>query len=211
MRNKWKLPAIGVIAVAAVLLAILSGCSGNGNPADDSMNDNMIETIEPTSPPTETPSETTKEHIIPEWFDYEFTDARTGETFTINDYQGKVILIQPIVLASPECLEQMSNLKPVFDKYGGEDGDFVAIALNVSDEEDIAMLKAYAEYYEFNWLFTVPSDDIFLQLVSSFGQQYADPTSIPIALIDKNGNLHNLPVGPKTIEQLFNFVEVYLD
>lgn len=207
MRNKWKLPAIGVIAVAAVLFAILSGCSSTANVADD----NMMETVEPTSPPTETADDTTTSHIIPEWFDYEFTDARTGETFTINDYQGKVILIQPIVMSSPECFEQLKNLKPVFDKYGGEDGNFVAIALNVSDEEDIAMLKAFAEYYEFNWLFTVPPDEVFLQLVSAFGPQYADPTSIPLALIDKNGNLHNLPVGPKTTELLLSFVEVYLD
>ena len=32
----------------------------------------------------------------PEWFSIPLTDVRTGQTFTINDFAGKVVLIQTI-------------------------------------------------------------------------------------------------------------------
>ena len=37
-----------------------------------------------------TPTEASK----PDWFDIPLTDVQTGETFTINDFAGKVVLLE---------------------------------------------------------------------------------------------------------------------
>jgi len=92
----------------------------------------------------------------PEWFDIELTNVQTGETFTMNDYAGKVLCCwKPwrcgvlIVLSRPTKSEKCELL--------GNPEDLVSISLDVDVNEDAASLKQYAEEYRLEWHFALRS------------------------------------------------------
>ena len=47
----------------------------------------------------------------PEWFDIELTDVQTGETFTMNDYAGKVVLVETMAMWCPNCIVQANEVR----------------------------------------------------------------------------------------------------
>ena len=46
----------------------------------------------------------------PDWFDMELVDAQTGETFTMNDYAGKVVLLETMAIWCPNCVVQGNEI-----------------------------------------------------------------------------------------------------
>jgi hypothetical protein len=53
----------------------------------------IINTPEPQSPATAVTTPT-PDWFDANWFDMKLTDAQTGETFTMNDYAGKVVWLK---------------------------------------------------------------------------------------------------------------------
>ena len=145
----------------------------------------------------------------PDWFDHEFINAATGETFTINGLKGKVVLVETMAMWCSNCLQQQKNVKELHSQLGERD-DFVSIGLDIDSNEDAAMLAAYVEHNGFDWLYAVPPADITAEISRTFGPQFLNPPSTPIALIDKEGNLHTLPFGIKSVDDLMNYLDLYL-
>ena len=56
----------------------------------------------------------------PGWFEVEFTDVQTGETFTMNDYAGKVVLVETMAIWCPNCLFQILGLNPIQTSCNGQ-------------------------------------------------------------------------------------------
>ncbi len=54
----------------------------------------------------------------PEWFDMELTDAQTGETFTMNDYAGKVVLLETMAIWCPNCVVQANEVRNLHEVLG---------------------------------------------------------------------------------------------
>ena len=146
----------------------------------------------------------------PAWFDYEFEDARTGETFTINGFKGKVVMVETMAMWCSNCLKQQGIVKDLHAQLGERD-DFVAVGINIDPEEDLAMLQAYVTYNEFDWLYGVASDEVLVEIARTFGQQYLNAPSTPIAIIDKDGGIHTLPFGIKSVDELQNYLDLYLN
>jgi len=46
-----------------------------------------------------------------DWFSVELTDAQTGQTFTMNDYAGKVVLVKTMAMWCPNCLFQAHEVR----------------------------------------------------------------------------------------------------
>jgi hypothetical protein len=44
--------------------------------------------------------------VTPDWFDMELVDVQTGKTFTMNDYDGKVVLLETMAMWCLNCLLQ---------------------------------------------------------------------------------------------------------
>ena len=47
---------------------------------------------------------------LPAWFSASLTDARSGQTFTINDFKGKVILVETLAQWCSNCLKQQKQV-----------------------------------------------------------------------------------------------------
>jgi len=184
-----------------------------GEMAEDEMKDTSDEMMddmaaEESSDMSETAAE--DETSQPTWLDYEFTDAVTGETFSISGFEGKVVLVETMAMWCSNCMKQQIQVRELHELLGERD-DFVGIGIDVDLNEDLAMLAAYVEFNDFTWLYSVAPPEVLAGIQGSLGGQFLNPPSTPIVLFDKEGTPHALPFGIKSADELLSFVEPFLN
>jgi len=145
----------------------------------------------------------------PAWFAASLTDVSSGKTFSINDLKGKVILVETMAQWCPNCKKQQGEVKVLLGKLGMKD-DFVAIGLDIDPNENAADLKNYVMTNGFDWLYAVPPLDVSREIAKLYGDQFLNPPSTPILIIDRKGVAHPLPFGIKSADDLFKVVDQYL-
>ncbi len=146
----------------------------------------------------------------PAWFSATLTDARTGQTFSINDFKGKVVLVETMAIWCSNCLKQQGQVKALHEQLGARD-DFVSIGLDIDPNENAEALKGYVENKGFDWLYAVPSADVSREIAALYGDQFLNPPSTPIVVIDRHGDAHPLPFGIKSADDLMQAIQPFLD
>lgn len=144
-----------------------------------------------------------------EWFAMELTDVQTGETFTMNDYAGKVVLLQTMAIWCPNCVVQGNEVRNLH-KALGNPPDLISVSLDVELNEDEASLKEYASGFGFDWHFAVAPLLVARALGNLYSAQYLNPPLDPMLIIDRDGNVHHLEYGIKDAERLQQAVEPFL-
>jgi len=145
----------------------------------------------------------------PDWFDMKLTDAQTGETFTMNDFAGKVVLLETMAIWCPNCTVQGNEVRKLH-KLLGNSGDLVSVSLDVDYNEDQASLKDYVSEFGFDWRFAVAPLEVARALGNLYSAEYLNPPLSPMMIIDREGNVHHLEYGFKDAETLKKIVETYL-
>jgi len=145
----------------------------------------------------------------PDWFDIKLTDAQTGKTFTMNDYAGKVVLVETMAVWCPTCILQASYIYKLRDQLGHPD-DLISVSLDVDSNEDAGVLKEYIAQYGFDWSFVVAPLLVERALGNLYSAEYLNPPLAPMLIIDRQGGVHTLPYGLKDNETLQKAVEPYL-
>ena len=166
-----------------------------------------VKTIEPT--PNESVAATETAASEWDWFSIELTDAQTGQTFTMNDYAGKVVLVETMAIWCPNCIVQANEVQNLHKLLGNPD-DLVSVSLDVDLNEDQASLKEYAGGYGFDWHFAVAPLEVSRALGNLYSAQYLNPPLSPMLIIDREGNVHTLDYGKKSAAILQKSVEPYL-
>lgn len=157
--------------------------------------------IGPTAPgvaATAAPSSTSPR---PDWFDLILIDVRTGRSFTVGDFAGKVVLIETMAEWCPTCREQQAEVQKLRALLGYR-ADLVSISLDVDMEEDSASLKEYAEILGYDWYIAVAPILMARALGNEYSAEYLNPPASPMLLIDRNGGVYGLPYGLKTADSL---------
>ena len=145
----------------------------------------------------------------PAWFDMELIDVQTGETFTMNDYAGKVILLETMAIWCPNCTMQGNEVRNLHKALGNPD-DLISVSLDVDINEDNEALKEYAYGFGFDWHFATAPLEVARALGNLYTAQYLNPPIAPMLIIDRDGNVHHLEYGIKDAETLQKAVEPYL-
>jgi cytochrome oxidase Cu insertion factor (SCO1/SenC/PrrC family) len=202
MHSKILFP--GSIFTVVLTSLLLSACSSSATPG-------IPATVPATSAqhavPTVVPTPSR-----PDWFAIPLTDARTGETFTINDFAGKVVLIQTIAQWCTNCAYQQDEVRTLSKLLDNPDG-LVSISLDVDAHEDQASLKSlkkYVDYFGFDWHFAIAPLEVDRALGNLYSAEYLNPPLEPMLFIDRNGKVYGLPYGMKTAQQLKNTLAPYL-
>jgi thiol-disulfide isomerase/thioredoxin len=146
---------------------------------------------------------------VPEWFGMELTDVQTGETFTINDYAGKVVLLETMAMWCPTCLLQAGQVQKLHESLGNPE-DLISVSLDVDVNEDAASLKSYAYEYGLDWHIAVAPLLVARALGNLYSAEYLNPPLSPMLIIDRKGNVHHLESGLNVGEALQKAVEPYL-
>jgi len=158
-----------------------------------------------TSARVVTPTEVSK----PDWFDIPLTDVQTGEAFTINDFAGKVILLDTMAMWCPNCALQANQVKKLYPLLDNPE-DLVSVSLDVDLNEDAASLAEYAQEYGFEGHFVVSPLEVDRALGNLYTAQYLNPPLSPMMIIDRDGNVHHLEYGLKMADTLKENLEPYL-
>jgi thiol-disulfide isomerase/thioredoxin len=145
----------------------------------------------------------------PDWFDIEMTDVQTGETFTINDFTGKVVLIETMAMWCPNCALQANQVKKLYLLLD-HPNDLVAVNLDVDLHEEAPALAEYAKEYDFEGHFVVAPLEVERALANLYTAQYLNPPLSPMMIIDRDGNVHHLEYGLKMADTLKEELEPYL-
>jgi cytochrome oxidase Cu insertion factor (SCO1/SenC/PrrC family) len=145
----------------------------------------------------------------PDWFNIDFTDSRTGKTFTMNDFAGKVVLVETMAMWCPNCIFQAAEVRKMHELLGNPD-DLVSVSLDIDLHEDAAALKEYADRYGFEWRFAIAPIEAARALGNLYSAQYLNPPIAPMLIIDRNGNVHHLEYGRKDAEMLQKTIAPYL-
>jgi thiol-disulfide isomerase/thioredoxin len=146
----------------------------------------------------------------PAWFGAALTDARSGQTFSMDDFKGKVVLVETMAMWCSNCLKQQTQVKALHEALGMRE-DFVSIGLDIDPNENVNALKGYVEDKGFDWYYAVSPVDVSREIASLYGDQFLNPPSTPVLVIDRHGQAHVLPFGIKSADDLQQAIQPFLD
>ncbi|HEY5731697.1 MAG TPA: TlpA disulfide reductase family protein [Anaerolineales bacterium] len=146
----------------------------------------------------------------PAWFGVSLTNVQTGEAFTINEFKGKVVLVETMAIWCSNCKRQQGQVKDLHGLLGERD-DFVSLGLDIDSNENADSLKNYINANGFDWYYAVSPEDVSREIASLYGGQFLNPPSTPMLIIDRKGVAHPLPFGIKSAGDLLNALQPFLD
>jgi hypothetical protein len=143
---------------------------------------------------------------VPAWMTTELTDACSGEVFTLADFAGKTLFVEPMATWCTNCHGQLTRLQEAAAQIPEEDrGDIVLVALSSEvglPREDLA---AYADSNGFSFIFAVMSDEMLRAMVEDLGQDVAVPPATPHLIVGPDGTIGELRTGVSSPEDLLAF------
>ena len=145
------------------------------------------------------------------WLGTPLTDAATGQEFRISDHEGKVVLVETMAVWCSTCRAQQEQIKLLHTQMMEQTRDLVSVSLDIDANENAGTLKKYVEVTGFDWAFAVAPAELARTIGSSYGDQFLNPPSAPVLIIDRKGVAHPLPFGIKSANDLMKAIQPYLE
>ena len=137
----------------------------------------------------------------PDWHALPLMDARTGQTFTLADLDGKTVYVEPMATWCTNCRGQMGLIRDqVLAQLDPE--RTVLVGLSVETDLPPEKLAAYVDAQGFSWTFAVMTPDLLQALSTQFGLTVANPPAIPHFVIGPDGTTSDLRTGFHTADKL---------
>jgi peroxiredoxin len=146
----------------------------------------------------------------PDWFNAELTNVNTGESFKVADFHGKVVLVETMAVWCSTCFRQQKEVQALHELLGMRD-DLVSLGLDIDPNETASTLKTYTNKNGFDWLYAVAPVDVAREIGHLYGDQFLNPPSAPMLIIDRQGQAHPLPFGVKSAQALQAALASYLN
>ncbi|MCL5995164.1 MAG: TlpA family protein disulfide reductase [Chloroflexi bacterium] len=147
--------------------------------------------------------------MMPGWLSAELVDARSGETFKIADFKGKVVLVEAMAVWCHNCLNQQQEVKRLHENLGQRE-DFVSVGLGIDSNESADLLKSFVDKNGFDWMYAISPVEVARELGQLYGAQFLNPPSTPMLIVDRAGEVHPLPFGVKSAQALEDALQPYL-
>ncbi|MBI4151777.1 TlpA family protein disulfide reductase, partial [Candidatus Woesearchaeota archaeon] len=145
-----------------------------------------------------------KEKTQVDWKTFPLKDVRSGKTFTISDFTGKIVLLESFAVWCPICTKQQKELQ----KFHEEIGDLViSISLDTDPNEDEETVHRALQERGFDWRFAVSPPELTKILISEFGSVVVNAPSAPVILVCKDQTSRLLGRGVKDAEELKEEIE----
>ena len=134
------------------------------------------------------------------WMEFELEDIRTGETFSISDFQGKPILLESFAVWCPTCTKQQREIKKLHEEIGD---DVISISLDTDQSEDKARVRTHIESNGFNWYYAISPIELTQSLIDEFGNSIISAPSSPMILICEDLSFRKLGgFGSRSVDKL---------
>jgi thiol-disulfide isomerase/thioredoxin len=120
-----------------------------------------------------------------------FKDAVTGKAFDIEDYKGKVVLLDFWATWCGPCLEKIPELKKLHAELGNKGLQIVGVSLDVPEKEGgLTKLKDFVAANKLDW----PQFYEGVPVQQSFAAKWGILSIPRVFLIDKKGLLREVNV-----------------
>jgi thiol-disulfide isomerase/thioredoxin len=147
-----------------ILVLLLAACAGNAAPTitnvqptslpQTTLENPVQESTEiPVEPPT-APAQAEAETARPAWQTIALTNSRTGERFSLADFAGKTVYVEPMATWCTNCRAQMHRVVPVYEELSA-DNRFAFVSLSVGESITDSDLAGYADREGFDWIFAI--------------------------------------------------------
>ncbi len=142
---------------------------------------------------------------LPSWQQIALTNARTGESFTLADYSGMTVFVEPMATWCTNCRQQLGNVREARAQISDDSVVFIGLSLetNISDGE----LAQYQSDFGFDWTFAVMTPELLQQLADTFGRSITSAPSTPHFIIRPDGSYTELVTGIETADQILQNLE----
>lgn len=137
---------------------------------------------------------------LPAWQTIALTDVTTGESFTIADFAGKTVYVEPMATWCTNCRRQLGHVQEARAQLNDE--NVVFIGISVETNIDDATLAQYTEDTGYDWTFAVATPEMLQSLAEQFGQTITNPPSTPHFIIYPDGTTTDLATGFETADEL---------
>jgi thiol-disulfide isomerase/thioredoxin len=123
----------------------------------------------------------------------------TGENITLDQFKGKVVMIDFWATWCGPCVAELPNVKRTYDKYHEQGFEIIGVSL----DRDKAALEAFIEKKEMNWSHLYDPEQ-----TSSLASQFAVKSIPTILLIDRNGKIASINArGPELEVEVARLIE----
>lgn len=127
----------------------------------------------------------------PSWQTATLEDVRTGETFSLAEFDRPVVL-HTFATWCPKCRSQQENI----DAFLADAGDSaVAVDLTIDENDDPETLREHAESNGFDWRFGVSPSSVTSAMIDEFGREVASAPQSPVILVCPDGESHAIDKG----------------
>ena len=178
--------------------------------SNEAMNDESAMSDEPMTDESMPNDETMMDETMadnmdsPAWQQIALTDVRTGETFTLADFAGKTVFVEPMATWCTNCRRQLTNVSSARAQL---DDSVVFVALSVETNIANEDLKQYTESTGFDWVFAVATPELLRELATLYGQTITNPPSTPHFIIRPDGSTTDLVTGIKGVEAIMSEIQ----
>ncbi len=134
------------------------------------------------------------------WQLIELTDVATGETFTLADFDGQTVFVEPMATWCSNCRAQLQSVSAAQTELDADDVVFIALSLETNlDDDDLA---DYATQYGFDMTFAVMNEDFLVALIEDFGRSASNAPSSPHFIIAPDGSISDIETGFESTEEI---------
>ena len=142
---------------------------------------------------------------LADWQTITLTDARTGETFTVDDFLGCTVFVGTMATWCPSCGTQLNYVATAAKEL--DPSQFVFVAISVETEISDDDLARYADDAAFDWLFSVATPDALKAIVDEFGREAILPPSVPHVIVEPDGTYDDLRTGYSKPDEIVSLMK----
>lgn len=127
--------------------------------------------------------------------------THTGNTFTLSDHTGSVVVVNFWATWCKPCVDEMPEFVELQEEYANEGLQFVGVSV---DREGFEAVKPFAERMNINYPLVVAESD----LIDDYGGVTVIPTTF---IVGKNGYIRDQIIGRTTKSEVMSVVQTLLD
>lgn len=150
-----------------------------------------------TTPPADIPPAANGDSPVEQtWRTITLVDVATSESFSINDFSDKTVLLESFAVWCPTCLAQQNELAKLTDE------EIIHISVDTDPREKAQQVLSHRNANGFDWIFVVAPEDWSRSLVADFGISSVFAPGAPVILVCDSENARILGPGVKSPDTL---------